>query len=642
MARLNGDKIYRITKGDLRLDFYASDNTSNLPSSPTVVNLSPNCLVEWSLENEFDGLPIGVMSLPILSITFNINLTGSAFNTLLKDAFRTYTVSSAMPTTKYITGSGISPETFNITAGNVFELYIENTLSFVGIQKTSVEGNYDSENYLFTVEAWHVARIVSENIPMTVLNQLAALKTDSDAIRQSQVCYDMIFKDTTFTNLGSNNLFVRGSTPAKIGTEMYYFYFVKANEIYNLLNMVYDYALLKVTRNRRSNLAGLPEFDTYELFKQSYLKTFERSNTSVINNDSSVYVLGFVANQPLSNRVSGTFFIADTIVNKLENYQNVFDFYLAHAKASFVRMFGTVTGFTYQKMFTAITWNVVNSSLRERAGIELDYNVLRQAEASSVEKYENDTDKIEVKFAGSRSSNTDNMTVVFNNNIIQRKNVGDNSIYIDMFRTGDFWQYFKINNLNRVIAIRHFTPLFLAYYYFEQPNVDGDNLTTEAVPILFNHNVNIIFGEGYDSDLFNDEILQTQWADVSQFLFVEVLNGNSIDLGQRSGGFLYNIANSYLQLYKTYSDDTQTTNQQMKVTAKINPVPAVNRELANGYGHRISYDPSLLAPPNDTTFFDNTINEMYMLKYKLDLNCYDANNRKPLAEVEFISRSFDV
>ena len=641
MARLNGDKVYRITKSingnTIQLDFFASDNTAVLPSTPTVVNLNNECLENIVISAEFDGLAVGLASLPVMELQINVNKSDTAFNRLLRDPFRTYTVSTSMPSDVYITGSGIAPMTFEVVTGNVWSLSINGVLSFVGFQKTSLENNFDSETFLQTIEVWHSARVVMENIPMTVCNQLVAYKTDSDNIRQSQVAYDYIFKDTGL--IGDINVFCQGGTPDLKD----YFYFIKRNVLYTHLNVVYNQTIKRITRDKYQDISDpLPNFDNIELFEQSYTKELGRGVDSVMCNDASVYILAFTTNQPLSNRVNGVFDVYESFVSKLENYKTVYDFYVALSKQHLVRVYGKVNGLYYDDLFTSVTLDINSANITEYPTLELDYKVLRRVETACVEKYDNDVDKYEMIFAGSRSANADNLTAVYNQNIAIRKGVGDNSAFIGgLSKYSDRFKLFKVNNVARAFIIRHFSPLFLSYYYFDIPNVSGDNLTSETVAIRFNHNINILFGNGYHSDEFNSEITISNYANITNKWFIfNVMYGAYLDLANRSGGSLQTFSNAFLTLYKAYNDNTNVTTQQCKLNVAISPNVPFIREFANGYLHRNSFDIDTLAPPNDSDYFSNVITEFYTVKYNLDLNLKSENGHKYLVEIETVARSY--
>jgi len=209
------------------------------------------------------------------------------------------------------------------------------------------------------------------------------------------------------------------------------------------------------------------------------------------------------------------------------------------------------------------------------------------------------------------------MTILFNNSIgLRAKYVIFGSGTTSAVKS----KQMKISSTANCTARAHSKPLWLGYYYFERPNIDG-YLTTTEVPILYNHNFNILFGQGFKSDDFLSEVTQP-WTNVpnrsgagmADYYYSRYIEPGLTDIANRSGGSLYVFSKSLLQIYKAFSDANNATKQQAKLKIRYKPSIASVRQYISGLTFRLDYDVSLLNPPNDVDFFDNMIEEFYITK----------------------------
>jgi len=614
MARTNANKCYRIIKtGDttVRLDIYASDNDvlNPIPAEPEIVLLNSNCLETIQSTIEFNDLPLGLLSAPVLEMEFNINKSGTDFNNILKDPFRDYAVSTSLPSPDFVSTHGISPITFDVTAGNMFELYIDDVLVYAGFQSSVVDGNYDSEKYILKVEVIHCAKVISDNLKMEYLRNLVAMRADTGLIKESQGLFEVIYKDadtTKYVGVGATTI------------TAFNFYFIRYSAIWTELNRIYDQMLYKVTRTKFNNTSGVPIIENVTIYKQNYSKDLGRGTEIGLISHTDSYILGFIVNKSLADRADTDLIIAETFIDKLEQYTNLWDFLTAYSKQMFRRYTYTATGFANNSLFALGSETLIPTEMPK---LELDYFVTERAESTIIEKIDNDVDKIEVVYKGSRSGTDNNITAIFNNNIPIRNEAGKNSLMYSAFGSGaGYFDRFKMTSKTNWIMQRHFRPLYLAYYYFERPIVDAVYLTSVEIPILANHNINVNFGAFKTSDDFVTEVTMPNIANVSDLLYIELFKGALVDIANRSGGSLYVYSQSLLELFRAL--DYKQTNLEI-VIDKTN----IANYVCNPSQY-LSYDASILAPPNDTNYFSNISDNFYLIKSETDLNMLIENGYK--------------
>lgn len=660
----NANKIYRIAwsavKDDVttlnyELKMYRSDETSYIPSlSMTTINLAKECLRNIELTYEYDTFPIGLQSAPVLKLTFDVNATDNSitgFNDILKNPYRIGLGFCMPPNLEYY---ATSDDNFpNIEVSTIFELFINDELVFVGLQKGSDDDGYDSDNYEFNVEAIHISRIIAENMKMSFLNIMWGLVSDSNYyIKESQVAYDFILSDPDYPGLDDDNVIAYGATSAKIGDGFTYFYYIKFSEIANVLNTIYDSLLYTLTRGLypADSEIHLPIPFEYIFYKQDYTNAFGRGNEI---GQQFLYILGYIANKPLSERNSAGFKIFETWVTKLEDYKTLWDFLTVYSLQNFVRYNAKQYYFDYTQQWDVINSVIENKDIIEKPKITLNAEVLKEVTWSLVETYDDDTTSKAISFPASRAENSKSIPILFNNNYSHRKSVGDGSVHYtaSIYEVGwnEYFNLFKIGDIgaNKIGIVRHFKPSFLKFYYFDNPVYEARLLTIEEVPVGVCHDCNIILGNSITSDDINPDWDLSLWTNKWEYP-----TGSQLFWGEQFSPLmqyfikdiqlnscLHNkVARAFLQSYRG-KNKKQVFIENLKVDILTTSTSYMFLDFIKGIPPIIEYDINLLSPPNDPNFLDNISNTIYVTS--LTVNLLGKDKTTEIFELKGMTRSYE-
>jgi len=643
MARTGADSVYVWNWTDKDSNQYslhciASDNTSTIDvtTAPDVI-MNSKSLDFCNYKRGFDGLPIGMEKTPVLELELDISYVSDVFKAFLTDPFRNYTTNWTANNYIQFTGGDLDGFRYNFTnamyIGNQWYLYCNSSLVFWGFQKTGITGNYD--NNKVSIEIYHGSRVVMENINLgNAVNMKVLAKTTaaSGNLKESQCAVDMFFRKSDYAYTKDNFLFGHVAPRDK------YYYYIKLNYLFEFINKVYEGMAYLFTRqyNIQSNYASqLPLFDNTTYYKQNY--EFDLGRGTVLTT-ADIYILGFVADLSLSvDRTSVN--ILYGFYENLEQYKNVWDFYVAYAKQSLVRCNATAFGLDYEKATEGYYCKLDNKE-REKSKLEIDLEseILDKTECASVEKIESDIDKIEFILNGSRSQNDDNLVLIFNTQPAVRKIEWTNAYGTN----GDasYMNSFLLTTVDDNLVAYSFAPNFLKLYYFERPFVESVYLTTDVIPIGVNHNIDIDLGNTINSDDFITEITATIDMTGTPNLMVDFIKAALIVLQRACGGSMYHYSRCYSELFngRIFS--------QMELSCDFNLPTEIylNTVLTATTGNAIIsfYKPSIfeydiLAKENVPA---NPNDKFMLLELEMDLTANKKNKYKTITNIKMLSTNY--
>lgn len=534
-------------KDTYRLEFYSVDNTQEMPESPEIINENIKSLDEAIYKTESSKFMFGRENSPVMNIELELKYLSENLKTMLNGYPQTYDVFIPFGFPQGYEISTLDPVLEkNVIAYHIWSLYLNDNLVWIGVQNSTLEGNYNDG--ILSIEIHALAKVVTSLMSMNDCVYLALL-SDTDYIKEAKCAYDCIFKTDVNNGAGVSNKTV---AYASISAPNDYYYFVRKSKINDLLNYIYKEIAVAITRNYFNDTLfnnAIPEITNTTYYKQNYQSILARGDAL---NENDLYILGFVANDSLANRTLLSWRLRASFYSKLDSFKNLWDYLGILAQENLVRMTCETASFSVSKIFDGHALIADNQIRNITDGdLNIDAEILERTEAACTEKYQRDNDRIEYIGYGNRSQNSDNLTTIYNQNVSLRddKTYSNGGFYS---LPGGIAAGLKLTGGNSANAIVvHSLPAFLKYYYFERPKNSG-YLTTEIVPIGANHNVKISFNadNSFTSDDF-DTIITTSFDFESlnfSYYGKDALFDGLSRLHRLSGGKLYCIAKSYSSL----------------------------------------------------------------------------------------------
>jgi hypothetical protein len=622
------NKIFRIKykdklKNNYELDIIPADD-SNL-SSPVIVNLDGRILEKIDIDINRGETLAGLGNVTAMTIELNIKYFTNELRDVIRQRDAYYEIAYTHNNDNgYITNPSFISPTLNINEnfGNMYVLKVNNIVSYIGFQNSTINGNID--NNIIKIEIWHIVKTITEKIDLRCLDYLGMLN-DVDAVKEGVNAYDYIF----YYNHSTYKIYSK----ACLSPPNSFFYFIRINTIFTYLSTLYKVIAAKITRDYfDNNVFNDAVLNTTNItyFKQTYNPNFAKGDA--LNYDN-IYLLMFIANKNLANRNADGFFYLKSYYDVLENYKNCWDFLNNYYKSNLVR----ATQDTYKISYTKLLEGraiIIDGLEREIPSFDFDYNILYKTEAAAVERNDKDIDKIEFIKVGARSQTTDNLSVIINTMVSGQDDLqgGGGSSSFSSIKN-----QLKIGN-NFVYSV-HKNPYMLKPYYFEQA-VNTINLTTEEVWIGANSNIEIDLGAGVVYNIEYTNSLDMSLWKPSVWAPMDLINGSFISLMQRTGGSLVHRAIALSNVF-----DGSGTNIQINIDGKFDVGECYKREdnvivcgvynplLTSNYSKFI-YDSTILQD-----LFANVSNELYLISAKLDLSC--SVDFVPTMELRLIGLKYD-
>ncbi|MDX9791672.1 MAG: hypothetical protein RBT61_12635, partial [Candidatus Kapabacteria bacterium] len=132
-------------KDTYRLEFYSVDNTQEMPESPEIINENIKSLDGVIYKTESSKFMFGRENSPVLNIDLELKYLSENLITMLNGYPQTYDV--FIPFTDPQGYEISTPIPFvlekNVVAYHIWSLYLNNNLVWIGVQNSTIEGNYN-------------------------------------------------------------------------------------------------------------------------------------------------------------------------------------------------------------------------------------------------------------------------------------------------------------------------------------------------------------------------------------------------------------------------------------------------------------------------------------------------------------------
>jgi len=607
-------------KDTYRLEMFSADNTTEMPSEPEIVNMDIKSLDNFLYKTENPKFLFGRENAPVFNIDLELKYLSNEYKSLQKEYPLDYDIYIPF---SYDEGYEVSlylPSVLrkNVISSHIWSLYVNDNLVWLGIQVSTIEGNL--KDGILTIEIHAIPKIVTSAMTMNDCVYLALL-SDTDYIRVKQCAYDMIFKDSVKNGSSTNTKTVAYGA---VTTGADYFYYIRKSKLNELLNYIYKSIAVAITRNYFNDTIfnnAIPEITNTTYYKQNYQSILARGDAL---NENDLYFLGFICQGDLTTRTGVDWRIRVGFYEKLDTFDNVWDYLGIIAQENMIRMICNTSTFKYEKIFEGGIL-IGNNDLRkiDDGDLNIDAEILERTEASCVEKYQKDVDRIEYIGYGNRSQNSDNLTTIFNQNYSLRDNkVYQNAVNLNV-PLADRFRLTGTQQSNCIVF--HNTPEFLKYYYWERPD-NGGYMTIEEVPISANHNVKISFNS--DNSFTSDEFSTIKTTDFDftsldwNYFGKDALFDGLNRLHKSAAGKLYCIAKSYSMLMngrvKRQIEYENTFDKISSYQSGLSIVNTFSNAFLTAKLRRFRFDFASL-----DSFLDTVNTDGFVIDNEMDLTCKD-------------------
>jgi hypothetical protein len=390
--------------------------------STDVITLNEGCFSKIEYDWEYEDYSFGMPKSPALKITFNMNVIGGqGLNKQLMYPFVTLT--DTWTPTGYDAACLIP---ISLEASTICRLYIKFNgqetsptwrLVFVGMQKNGIEDGYKSKTNTFEAEFYDIGRCITESVKMSWLKYFYFKSTNP--LKNAKEIYDWIYYIST-DHYRANWL-----APAflTLYEEMAYFWMVKYSDFWDYLELLSSQIATLLLRETKTITIEEPDA-TY--LKQSY-QNEGTPGASLTHSD--IYFPGYVTIHSSASRLTtptdeyafNYTVLGGVFKNDLsEDFASLWDFLSDAFKEGFNRYWFNPNTMTFQRIrFYQTKGHAISrySETNPFSGIEIipGASALKRSQVAAVETVDKDISCFETVKDSSRSENTLNIPVIFNN-----------------------------------------------------------------------------------------------------------------------------------------------------------------------------------------------------------------------------------
>jgi len=554
------DNIYTIIWNEYKLEIIPAGYDTL--SSPTSVYLDSRIISDLKIDWNIGDVNFGVIS-PKMSIEIDYNFSDSNLTDFIN-------IISNPSLIDYYSG-------MRVELKNIFKLWKNDELIYVGVQDTGIEGNYD--NWKQSIETTYFGRYILEQFDTKIFKEIinSTVIVPTTVNRQSYI--DFFYSDTAWRLTGH-------TTPSK-NEYLWFIPLVNINAFYKRMIEIIGSMLLRETYEL-TTLGNEGQTVNDKLFTvqpetnqlQCYKQTYDGSGSKGIKlqYDSDVYFIGFRATDEwVSGEANSSKIIEGLFFDKLnKSYKTVWDLFVDLTN-QFVRV-AKPSGYFYD----FVTPTEVELDLYD-VSIDFKYKILSRVSASLTESFNDDIDNYEVYNGSARTDNSLTIPIVFYN----YPTTGD---YFTSISSG--WNnLFEINGvLGLINRLTDKNIKYFGIYYFENP----DSRFHREMPFIIHNYIN-----GYGASEYNLATTSMGFAEVLEI--------------QRNG--------CIPKIISEYVLGTYNSNKQTKLSGKTDDM-----EL---YTLKTEFDTGTLAPPKQVGIFSEYTNTYYTLSKKIDYI-------NEVSEIEFI------
>lgn len=536
-------------------------------------------LAKWVYTWEYDKYRLG---LPITEASFEFNLDRITDTNLFNIIANPFTYIADITDT-----DGIGNE---LWAGNLFRLYINWSGTYIlfyeGTQLNGLEEEYDPDTYKFTVNTETILKTVGE--AMSLRPKPLGINTEFSS---SNSFNEMYVIDNTYFGTTNNIPVITYNSIYKSDKPISPYYLTPFNDVETFFKNYYADLWKRITRESLTLTIDphLPEF-----YEQSYAKTGEPGTKL---NQADLYVISQTQWRKINTQNDSNLGASGLLELLFDPYKNYWDYLQDYS-------YCTGRGFWYNPSTKTFEFHL----LLETNTLEYDLSsgsaklyphsdMLQRVNVTPAEIVLEDIDKQELINVGSRTANTENIPLIYDNKAVLPSNNQEETeglvIYDDMvvIIPKGFWGANRDGTGLLMLQTHSFN-----LYYYGQPKkpLTSDFYFDREVPIKVHEFVKIDFGT-----VQSDTYVSSTAIERAESIKIEP-HIDYITRQQTEAGWGYILGTSLRKILSGIN--------QSKIEGKCYMdnacSPTSNRNPWIKPDYPLYINPNDLAPPNAATFFN--------------------------------------